>query len=105
MERALELARRFEGWSAKPYRCPAGIWTIGYGRCCEKDHPPITRELGEAYLREDMEKAARIALKYAPELRDGPECRIEALASFVYNVGEANFATPPVSRDKGYPYR
>jgi len=27
----LALIKRFEGFSATPYLCPARIWTIGYG--------------------------------------------------------------------------
>ena len=29
--RGLELIKEFEGFSAKAYRCPAGVLTIGYG--------------------------------------------------------------------------
>ncbi|WP_373687513.1 glycoside hydrolase family protein, partial [Acetobacter sp. P5B1] len=28
---AAGLARRFEGLCLRPYVCPAGYWTIGYG--------------------------------------------------------------------------
>lgn len=44
---AIELAKRFEGFHrvprsdpqrrAHPYICPAGYWTIGYGRLCKPD--------------------------------------------------------------------
>jgi len=27
----IELIKKFEGFSAKPYKCPAGIPTIAYG--------------------------------------------------------------------------
>ena len=91
-EPVLQLVRHFEGWSARAYRCPAGKWTIGYGHCCPEGHPPITREQGEAYLRADMERAAGIVARLAPELCSEPECRAAALASFVFNVGEAKFA-------------
>ena len=29
--RCVELVKRFEGFRAKPYLCPAGVPTIGYG--------------------------------------------------------------------------
>lgn len=28
---ALEMLKRHEGFRSKPYQCPAGYWTIGYG--------------------------------------------------------------------------
>ena len=27
----LDLVRSFEGLRTEAYRCPAGVWTIGYG--------------------------------------------------------------------------
>ena len=29
--KGIALIKEFEGFSAIPYQCPAGIWTIGYG--------------------------------------------------------------------------
>lgn len=93
LEQGLELVRRYEGWSEKPYCCPAGKWTIGYGHCCAKDHPVISREQGEAYVRADFAKAVDSVLECAPHIRDGPGYRIAALACFVFNVGITNFST------------
>ena len=54
LDLAAELCRRFEGFSAKPYLCPAGVWTIGYGSTyyangdkVTKDDPSIDREYAE----------------------------------------------------------
>ena len=30
-ENGLELIKHFEGCELKAYKCPAGVWTIGYG--------------------------------------------------------------------------
>jgi GH24 family phage-related lysozyme (muramidase) len=30
-QEGLALVRGFEGLRTKAYRCPAGVWTIGYG--------------------------------------------------------------------------
>ncbi|MBM3203980.1 lysozyme, partial [Candidatus Woesearchaeota archaeon] len=71
---AIALAKRFEGFHriprsdplrrAHPYICPAGYWTIGYGRLCKPDHPPINEEEGEMYLRRDLRTALTATLRY-----------------------------------------
>jgi len=33
----LDLIKKFEGFSSKPYLCPAGIPTIGYGNTYYED--------------------------------------------------------------------
>ena len=30
-QEGLELIKKFEGCKLKSYKCPAGVWTIGYG--------------------------------------------------------------------------
>ena len=30
-EKGLKLVKSFEGLYLKAYKCPAGVWTIGYG--------------------------------------------------------------------------
>ena len=37
LEPAIALIKRFEGFRAKPYLCPAGIPTIGYGATFYED--------------------------------------------------------------------
>jgi len=32
IERVAKILKRHEGLRLKPYRCPGGMWTIGYGR-------------------------------------------------------------------------
>lgn len=83
---AVDLAQAFEGFSATPYVCPAGHWTIGYGHLCAKDHPPITHEQGVEYLRQDMIIALSGALRYCPWLA-GKEDVLGAITDFVFNLG------------------
>jgi len=94
---AIALAKRFEGFHrilksdplrrARPYICPAGYWTIGYGRLCKPDHPPIDEEEGEAYLRQDLHSALAATLRYCPVLVTGPEGRLAAIVDFTFNLG------------------
>lgn len=86
-EAALTIARRFEGFSAKPYICPAGFWTIGYGHLCTSDHPTISKEEGEAYLQQDMAVAAAQARSLCPALAAESEGRQAAIIDFVFNLG------------------
>lgn len=67
------LAKRFEGFHRVPkndpgrgyaYLCPAGCWTIGYGRLCKPDHPPIDQATAEQYLMEDLRVATAATLRF-----------------------------------------
>jgi lysozyme len=50
--RCVELVKQFEGFRATPYRCPAGVPTIGYGHTegVSLADPPITRKAAAALL-------------------------------------------------------
>ena len=47
----VELVKACEGFRSRPYLCPAGYWTIGYGERCRRDHPPITEPEAAGRLR------------------------------------------------------
>ena len=92
---ALELIRRFEGLRLDAYRCPAGVWTIGYGHTSAAGPPPvragqrITRHEAERLLRAD---AARVAQAIRPMIaRDLSRAQFAALVSFAFNVGPQAF--------------
>jgi len=55
LELAAELCRRFEGYRAKPYLCPANVATIGYGSTYYADGRKVTLQ---ALLSETV-KASR----------------------------------------------
>lgn len=105
---AIELAKRFEGFERKvkrgieivavPYICPAGYWTIGYGRLCKPDHPPINEEEGEAYLRQDLRTALTATLRYCPLLAIEPEERLAAIVDFTFNLGAGRLQTSTLRR-------
>lgn len=87
-ERGLALIRTFEGFSARPYRCPAGYWTIGYGHVMRPgEHFPaeIDEAAAATLLRHDLAAAERAVRRLieAP-LRQG---QFDALASFTFNLG------------------
>ena len=101
-ERALSLAEgvcvRFEGFRAKPYLCPAGVPTIGYGstrypdgRAVTLTDPPITRAAARALLRYWL---AEECLPQVRRLCPGATTagQISALLDFTYNLGAGALA-------------
>ena len=104
---AIELAKRFEGFHrvpkldpghAHPYLCPAGYWTIGYGHLCAPEQPPITEEMGEAYLAADLQIALLATLKYCPVLASEPEGRLAAIVDFTFNLGAGRLQSSTLRR-------
>jgi len=104
---AIVLAKRFEGFHrvpkvdpgrAHPYICPAGYWTIGYGRLCKPDHPPINEEEGETYLRQDLRTALTATLRYCPVLATEPEGRLAAIVDFTFNLGAGRLQASTLRR-------
>jgi len=104
---AVELAKRFEGFHrvprsdpsrAHPYICPAGYWTIGYGRLCKPDHPPITEAEAETYLAEDLQTALRATLRYCPVLATEDSGKLAAIVDFTFNLGAGRLQSSTLRR-------
>jgi lysozyme len=104
---AIELAKRFEGFHrvprsdpsrAHPYICPAGYWTIGYGRLCKPDHPPITEAEAETYLAEDLQIALRATLRYCPVLATEDSGKLAAMLDFTFNLGAGRLQSSTLRR-------
>lgn len=104
---AIDLAKRFEGFHrvpksdpgrAHPYVCPAGYWTIGYGRLCDPKHPPITEDEAERYLADDLTAALNATLRFCPVLATEPEERLAAIVDFTFNLGAGRLQTSTLRR-------
>ena len=88
-EKAYSLIRQFEGLRLTAYRCPAGVWTVGYGHTSGVvPEMSITKEQAEAFLRQDIASVENIVNAERLNLR---QCQFDALVSFVFNVGGGNF--------------
>ncbi len=93
------LIREFEGLRLKPYLCPAGVPTIGYGatrypygKKVELTDAPITAEDAESLLVFDAEQYAVAALKASPVLGlPWNHQRLCAVADFCYNLGTTRY--------------
>lgn len=93
--KGIELIKKYEGFESKAYKCPAGIWTIGFGATYYMDGTPvkegdtITLEKAENLLNEMSEKNYGSYVDKYVTSNINPYQR-DALISFAYNVGNAN---------------
>lgn len=82
----LDLIRESEGLKLKAYKCPAGVWTIGYGSTGLGITAGLvwTLEQAKARLAKDVEAFAAGVAKAAGKCSQG---QFDALVSFAYNLG------------------
>jgi lysozyme len=84
--KCVNLIKEFEGFRAEAYKCPAGVWTIGYGHThCVKEGDQMTEVYADVLLGRELYRLARrvdAIITVAP--RQG---EFDALVSFAYNLG------------------
>lgn len=89
-ETGLALIKQWEGLRLRAYRCPAGVWTIGYGHTGNvRAGMEITEEGADALLVSDLatfERAVARAVKVPLT-----QHQFDALVSFAFNVGVEAF--------------
>lgn len=89
-ENGIRLIKYFEGCRLTAYKCPAGVWTIGYGHTAGvKEGMTITQAQADKYLIEDLEKFEKIVLFFNPTYKFNQN-EFDALVSFTYNCGYGN---------------
>ena len=89
---ALAIISEFEGCRLEAYRCPAGVWTIGWGSTRVDGRPvkagdQIDHTAADELLWGEVEHIARELLKLLPPAATWPGHRVAALISWAYNVG------------------
>lgn len=94
-DKGYELIKKFEGYSDRPYKCPAGISTIGYGNTYYPNgtkvkitDKQITKEYANEILAHTADEFAEDVLKLVKSKITVNQ--LNALTSFAYNVGVAN---------------
>ena len=91
-QKGLEFIKKYEGFQAKPYLCPAGKLTIGYGHAIsprERFNSPITEKDADRIIGNDLKVTeVTIAKGVTVPLTQG---QYDALVSLVYNWGGGNF--------------
>ena len=88
-EHCIALIHEFEGLSTKAYKCPAGVWTIGFGHTKGiKEGDTITRGVAERLLKNDLEELSINLTRAlnADEIVVSQE-QFDALCSFAFNLG------------------
>lgn len=98
---AVRLIKQFEGFRPVAYKCPAGVWTIGYGSTSidgvkVKQGDTITEQaaLDDIYRRlNEIDK--QITATICVPLNSN---QLNALLDFVYNLGIGNFRSSTLLR-------
>jgi len=88
----INLIKRFEGVRNRPYRCSAGLWTVGVGHLIgdgkslpESWNRTFTKEEIDALLIRDLSRFERgVGMYIKVPLR---QCEYNALCSFAFNLG------------------
>ena len=102
---AIALIKRFEGCRLKPYLCPAGIATIGYGstrypngRRVTMQDEPISEEKAEVFLYYIVTRIAYSIFKLCPILLTEDRGKQASIIDFVYNLGTGNLKASTLRR-------
>ena len=94
-KKGLDLIKEFEGYRDKAYKCPAGVWTCGYGHTNGVKRDTVcTPEEAEEWLREDVGWAE----KSVSNINGLNQNQFDALVSLTYNIGGSAFKNSTVCR-------
>lgn len=92
-EKGLALIKYFEGVRAKPYKCPAGYWTVGVGHLITRSAElpdSWNRELEpneiDEILKKDLVKFENGVLRLLHP-KQPTQFEFDALVSFSFNLG------------------
>ena len=99
-ETGLNLIKSFEGCRLTAYRCPAGVWTIGWGHTGGVyAGQTITQAEADALLRSDLAKYEAKVDKYNGTY-GWNQNEFDALVSFSYNIGSIDQLTAHGTRSR-----
>lgn len=92
----LDLIKHFEGLRLTAYKCPADVWTIGYGTTTRagvgivvEENMNISEEDAEMYLRRTLDKFSDLILPLMTRLPT--DNQYAAMLSLAYNIGPSAF--------------
>ena len=92
-QKGIELIKLFEGCKLKSYKCPAGVWTIGYGSTYYLDGSKVLMGQKISQVEADM-----LMLKLLPKYEATViknikvilnQNQFDALVSFCWNCGSS----------------
>lgn len=89
-DRGINLIKEFEGLRLTAYKCPAGVYTIGYGHTRGvKRGDKISEELATAYLKTDVQASEKSVERWESRYH-WTQNEFDALVSFTFNCGALN---------------
>lgn len=87
----IEAIKGFEGFRAEAYKCPAGVWTIGYGHTGGvKKGQRVSKARAEELLRQDLRSAEESVSRLGVAKTQG---QYDALVDITYNCGDMSKST------------
>ena len=108
-QKGIDLIKEFEECKLEAYKCPAGVWTIGYGTT-DADYAitktkikaglKISKQKAETWLRQSVNK------KYCPKVNKynnkyhWTQNEFDAMVCFAYNIGSIDQLTAYGKRTK-----
>lgn len=94
-QKGIDLIKQFEGFSSKPYLCPAKIPTIGFGatfyengKKVTMNDQPINEDRAIDLLKDMLTKFEQYVDSYCVD--SITQEQFDALVSFCYNLGPSN---------------
>ena len=101
--KGLEIIKKYEGFSSKPYLCPSKVITIGYGSTYYEDgskvkltDSPITQERATELLEALLVSFERAVDSYCTDTIN--QNQFDSLVSFAYNCGVGNLKSSTLLR-------
>ena len=106
-EAGIQLIKSFEGCHNMPYKCPAGLWTIGYGHVLYPDQARLKTPERALYdikpehnrvfeydeidelLEQDLQRFQDGVSRLCPAT-DDRQSHFDAMVAFAFNVGLGN---------------
>ena len=106
-EVGIQLIKSFEGCHNMPYKCPAGLWTIGYGHVLYPDQARLKTPERALYdikpehnrvfeydeidelLEQDLQRFQDGVSRLCPASNDS-QSHFDAMVAFAFNVGLGN---------------
>ena len=96
-DKAIKVIKHHEGVRAKPYKCPAGLWTVGVGHLIgdgkslpQSWNKTFTQEEIDGLLKHDLNRFELGVSKMLPNVRLR-QCEFDCLVSFAFNLGLGTF--------------
>lgn len=86
----VDAVKAFEGLRLEAYRCPSGVWTIGYGHTSGvTEGMKVNEGWAESALKHDLNDVLKQVERLGLPLKT--QGQIDAVVDFVFNLGITKF--------------